>query len=389
MNNVVKSGKLFFISLVAIVVISITLMTTYAFQTLSVSVKKGTEELKVKAGVLSVEYSATKRINISNMPLVNSYNLGDYIEFTIDNTKSTESVVYKVKLVDLEYSNSLVTKDFKYTLLRIDSNGNSEIISDGDFSALNGNEFLLNTNLDGNIYIEKGNIDKLRLYLWLENTNENQNYLENSNFKGLIEIESIFAKDALTKFFTKFNIYGNKDGNIFLGTLVDDKNDANYGKYKVNINDNNIYLDEPLRCIENTCDYIDLINKIVVRNIGKLVLNGTEKWKKYDNLNKYYIDDISFNNNMIISDIYKVDSSDTKNTIKIDSTSKLNIVSEYNSLDEFKNSLKSNNATVYYILDNKRTDIINNINLYNYLDKEIVVSDGNLSSSNIEIEYNK
>ena len=38
----------------------------------------------------------------------------------------------------------------------------------------------------------------------------------------------------------------------------------------------NIYLDEPLRKIGEYSDYIDLINKKVVRNVGKYIFNGTE-----------------------------------------------------------------------------------------------------------------
>ena len=29
-----------------------------------------------------------------------------------------------------------------------------------------------------------------------------------------------------------------------------------------------IYLDEPLRCVGDTCDYIDFVNQQVVRNVG-------------------------------------------------------------------------------------------------------------------------
>ena len=40
----------------------------------------------------------------------------------------------------------------------------------------------------------------------------------------------------------------------------------------------NIYLDEPLRCIENNCDYIDFKNGTVVRNNHEGVFFGTETW---------------------------------------------------------------------------------------------------------------
>ena len=308
MNSIIKRGRIFFISLLALVVISVTLMTTFAFQTMNVSIKKGTDELKVKAGILDVDYTSIERINMKNVALVKSYKLGDYTEFKVGNTKSTESVVYKIKLVNLEYSESLKTSNFKYTLFI-----NNELVSEGDFSSLNSNEFTIKTDLNDYNYIEVGNTDNVRLYLWLESTDNNQNYLKNSFFKGNIEIESIFAKDSLIKFFTKFNIYGD------LGTIIEDKSDSNYGKYLINVNDEEIILNEPLRCVEDVCDYIDLIGKKVIRKV------------------------------MI----------DTKDN----------------------NSKK--------LMDSSKIEKIDGINLLDYIDKEIIITDGVKEADNIEIEYNK
>ena len=42
----------------------------------------------------------------------------------------------------------------------------------------------------------------------------------------------------------------------------------------------NIYLDEPLRKIDGYSDYIDFANGKVVRNIGEVILDGSENWAK-------------------------------------------------------------------------------------------------------------
>lgn len=69
---------------------------------------------------------------------------------------------------------------------------------------------------------------------------------------------------------------------ISCGDLITDSQDENYGKYKIPINVNNnitnIYLDEPLRKIDGYSDYIDFINGKIVRNIKKIVLDGSEDW---------------------------------------------------------------------------------------------------------------
>ena len=52
----------------------------------------------------------------------------------------------------------------------------------------------------------------------------------------------------------------------------------------------NIYLDEPLRKINEYSDYIDFINGKVVRNIREIVLNGSENWGKFYGANLFNID---------------------------------------------------------------------------------------------------
>lgn len=49
-----------------------------------------------------------------------------------------------------------------------------------------------------------------------------------------------------------------------------------------------IYLDEPLRKIEDYSDYIDFEKKVVVRKVGKTVFDGTEVWKTNAIKNSFY-----------------------------------------------------------------------------------------------------
>ena len=186
MSNIINKQKLFFISLIGIVVISLMLMTTFAYQSLQTEYKSGSnKDVVVNSGVLDVSFTVSNRINNANMKLYSSYKASDYSEFSIDNTKSNADALYKIKLVDMEYTDNLKTSEFKYTILDADNN---VVLKEGDFSSLNSTEIEL-TEYNP---IEKEKTKKIRLYLWLKETNENQNNLKNATFKGKIEINSIF-----------------------------------------------------------------------------------------------------------------------------------------------------------------------------------------------------
>ena len=49
----------------------------------------------------------------------------------------------------------------------------------------------------------------------------------------------------------------------------------------------NIYLNEPLRMINDVADVLDYKNKKVIRNVGSIIYNATESWSKYDSGNGY------------------------------------------------------------------------------------------------------
>ena len=48
-----------------------------------------------------------------------------------------------------------------------------------------------------------------------------------------------------------------------------------------------IYLNEPLRKINDIADVLDYKNKKVIRNVGSIIYNATESWSKYDSGNGY------------------------------------------------------------------------------------------------------
>ena len=401
MKDIIKNQKLFFISLTGIVVVSLSLISTYAYQSLQVEYK-GKEELLVKAGVLDVSFTSTRRINLKNMPLSTNYINNDYTEFIIDNTNSTNDVSYKIRLVDLDYTKSLISNDFKYTIVRVNNN-DLEVLGEGSFINLVNKEYDFNTNTGEYINIKTGEKQTIRIYLWLNETQDNQNYLENSYFKGIIEINSVFTRDLESKTYTKFNIYGNTELTYMLDSTEQELNKPlstkslgkivnssgiNNSKYEIDLISNSdtfpIYLSNPLRCIDEVCDYIDAIKRKVIRLVGVTKLKNL-KFSEVDNTFVADITNLNIKNTKLFTEItkYSTDKSGN-NSIWLDNNN-IVIKIEGITLDEFNNYINNNDVNLYYELNNVTEEVILT-DLYSVVSDNMVVTDGTLNSSKIEFE---
>ena len=167
-----------------------------------------------------------------------------------------------------------------------------------------------------------------------------------------------------------------------------------------------IKLNEPLRCVNNICDYIDYETKKVVRKIGKKVFTGGETWyldvknNKISNSYEFYSTDDS--------DFLKTDIKNTINThftnakevngSEFGSRYNMIISSSYNvtTATEFKAWLKTEYengtpVTVYYVKETETKEDINLKPITSYNDTtSISVSDeNNISPSKIEASYKK
>lgn len=401
MKDIIKNQKLFFISLIGIVVVSLSLISTYAYQSLQVEYK-GKEELLVKAGVLDVSFTSTRRINLKNMPLSTNYINNDYTEFIIDNTNSTNEVSYKIRLVDLDYTKSLISNDFKYTIVRVNNN-DLEVLGEGSFINLVNNEYDFNTNTGEYINIKTGEKQTIRIYLWLNETQDNQNYLENSYFKGIIEINSVFTRDLESKTYAKFNIYGNTELTYMLDSTEQELNKPlstkslgkvvnssgiNNGKYEIDLISNSdtfpIYLSSPLRCIDEVCDYIDAIKRKVIRLIGVTKLKDL-KFSEVDNTFVADITNLNIKNAKLFTEITKYSTDKSGNNSIWLENNNIVIKIEGITLDEFNKYINNNDVNLYYELNNVTEEVILT-DLYSVVSDDMVVTDGTLNSSKIEFE---
>lgn len=401
MKDIIKNQKLFFISLIGIVVVSLSLISTYAYQSLQVEYK-GKKELLVKAGVLDVSFTSTRRINLKNMPLSTNYINNDYTEFIIDNTNSTNDVSYKIRLVDLDYTKSLISNDFKYTIVRVNNN-ELEVLGEGSFINLVNNEYDFSTNTGEYINIKTGEKQTIRLYLWLNETQDNQNYLENSYFKGIVEINSVFTRDLESKTYTKFNIYGNTELTYMLDSTEQELNKPlstkslgkivnssgiNNGKYEIDLISNSdtfpIYLSNPLRCIDEVCDYIDAIKRKVIRLVGVTKLKKL-KFSEVDNTFVADITNLNIKNAKLFTEITKYSTDKSGNNVIWLDNNNIVIKIEGITLDEFNNYINNNDVDLYYELNNVTEEVILT-DLYSVVSDNMGVTDGTLNSSKIEFE---
>lgn len=210
-----KSRRImFFVSLIGIVVVTLVMGTTFAYQTLVVDYKEGSDnELTIDVGKLDVSFTTSNKIELTNMTFLPDYKTADYVEFTVDNTDSSTGVVYHIDLVKdanvTQEENTIeeligikdnngndILQNLKYTLILLDD-GKEYIISYGDFSKLSATEDfrLSQTNMEHH-FLNKGDTQTMRLYIWgYDNKEVDLNGFLGKTFKRKINITSYFVND--------------------------------------------------------------------------------------------------------------------------------------------------------------------------------------------------
>ncbi len=162
----------------------------------------------------------------------------------------------------------------------------------------------------------------------------------------------------------------------------------------------NIYLDEPLRKIDEYQDYIDFINQKVVRNIKEKKLLSTDEWRTYD-YNKHGI--VPFN--LTLSDVglsryghsicshYKNDKGAIWALNKVDLYSDHPDGTSYyfnttmTTLDEWKQFLDNNELVLDYILETPIEETIELPNIPTLKGTTILSVDTEIQTTFMEVIY--
>lgn len=167
----------------------------------------------------------------------------------------------------------------------------------------------------------------------------------------------------------------------------------------------NIYLDEPLRKVNDVSDYLDFANNRIVRNVDVQYFNGTENWLLYDGNTGdggkvFYLDDAVIQQPYfkdIMSNYFK-NSSDTgalstwvvgegrfqHNMDGIASSKRLYLSMNIQKISEFKNWLNNKNMYVIFSLKTPKEEPINMPNLSGINSNLILEVNTSLEPSKIE-----
>ena len=131
-----------------------------------------------------VTFTSSPDINITNLAPVYNYTDGVSTTFTVRNTNSTDSLLYKVKLEITSIANELKDESFKYTLLK-----DNKVVKTGNLKdAVSGNTLILNTSS-----LDKGSTSSpktstFKLYFWIDGNMENNSNMMNKSLVGKIDV---------------------------------------------------------------------------------------------------------------------------------------------------------------------------------------------------------
>ena len=131
-----------------------------------------------------VTFTSGPDINITNLAPVYNYTDGVSTTFTVRNTNSTDSLLYKVKLEITSIANELKDESFKYTLVK-----DNKVVKTGNLKdAVNGNTLILNTSSLDKGSTSRPKISTFKLYFWLDGNMENNSNMMNKSLVGKIDV---------------------------------------------------------------------------------------------------------------------------------------------------------------------------------------------------------
>ena len=131
-----------------------------------------------------VTFTSGPDINISNLAPVYNYTDGVSTTFTVRNTNSTDSLLYKVKLEITSIANELKDESFKYTLLK-----DNKVVKTGNLKdAINGNTLILNTSSLDKGSTSSPKISTFKLYFWIDGNIENNFNMMNKSLVSKIDV---------------------------------------------------------------------------------------------------------------------------------------------------------------------------------------------------------
>lgn len=183
--NDIKKHSILYIS-IAIIVISITFVVSYAYMTAKVIGNEDANNTKVSTGTLEVSFTTSSYIKENDMQLINAADVAKsaaHTDFSISHSKNSNvATKYNLYLTELTISDNFKSKYFKWELLK-----NGTTLYSGNFTnAITGEDYLLTSSPQT---LEVSKTDNYILRIWLENDLQvNQIDLTNGTFSGNVKL---------------------------------------------------------------------------------------------------------------------------------------------------------------------------------------------------------
>ena len=175
-------SKYLLISLIVLLILLVMATGTYAWFTWR---STNNTSLTMNIGKLTdVTFNSGNDISTSTLAPVYNYTDGVSTTFTVRNTNSTDSLLYKVKLEITSIANELKDESFKYTLLK-----DNKVVKTGNLKdAINGNTLILNTSSLDKGSTSSPKISTFKLYFWIDGNIENNFNMMNKSLVGKIDV---------------------------------------------------------------------------------------------------------------------------------------------------------------------------------------------------------
>ena len=197
--NSYKSKIMFGMLITLSLALPLIIGASYAIYTIEDTEQKSEEKVNLQTSNLEVEFEANEYITNKNGRLIAPDEVNeraDFSLFTIRNSAETSNnIKYSISISEIEttYDETikkypLMSKDFKWKLVRI-TNDLETPVSEGTFEGVTTDNLEITNNID--LTLAPNEEVTYKLYIWLEESNENQNHLLNRTFKSKITINSI------------------------------------------------------------------------------------------------------------------------------------------------------------------------------------------------------
>lgn len=201
-----KSKTMFYMLLVCALALPLIIGVSYAVYTVEEPEQKSAEKTQMKTSNLDVSFTANEYINQANGKLIKPEEVTDRADFSLFNIKSSKDtsniVKYTILLTNIETSYDETTKtyplmceDFKWRLVKVTNDTETPIV-EGTFKDVVTDSIELTKDID--LALQPGEEVTYKLYVWLEETTENQNALLNRTFKSKVTVNSLLIDEVTT-----------------------------------------------------------------------------------------------------------------------------------------------------------------------------------------------